>query len=287
MKILGIDEKKCSGCGECSSECPAHLFTSGIDRLMRFSDPNRWCIGCGHCIAVCPEDAVRYEADEKAAEYAGALPGIDATLDLLRTKRSVRRYTTDTVPRSDIETVLTAMRHAPSGHNAQPCEYAVITDNEIKRMMRECTIGFLKRFRRMMRFHLLFRPFIAESLYKVMTDKSTALGIDDMTQRFGAGEDPIFFDAPVVVAAHVPDMGGESFIDPAVSLTYGMLAAHALGLGSCWMGFAVMAVKKNRDILDRLSIPKERMIAGVMTLGYPVSRYHRVPVRNGLKVTWI
>ena len=54
-----------------------------------------------------------------------------------------------------------------------------------------------------------------------------------MIKEYESGKDNIFFNAPVLILVHVPDLGGLSYVDPSISLTYGMLAAHAMGLGSC------------------------------------------------------
>ena len=115
---------------------------------------------------------------------------------------------------------------------------------------------------------------------------STALGIDEMIRQYESGKDIIFFEAPVLILVHVPNLGGLSYVDPAIALTYGMLAAHTMGLGSCWMGFTMIAGQKNKDVLRQFNIPRGRLIAGVMTLGYPVQTYHRVPVRNKIKAGW-
>ncbi|MBN1756757.1 MAG: nitroreductase family protein [Chitinispirillaceae bacterium] len=286
MRILGVESDRCTGCRACAVECPANLYSYSEYKTAVFSDPNNWCTGCGHCIAVCPMDAVKYDGDERANRLVEPLPESNAVLNLLQSKRSIRAYRPDVVSREDIATVLNAMRCAPSGHNAQPCAYLVITDEAQKTLLRDTTVLMLKKFRMLMRFYRLMRPFVNKQLYGIMSDPGVALGIEDMANRHEAGEDPIFFNAPVVIAVHVPDRGGESFIDPSIAFTYGMLAGHAIGLGSCWMGFTIMAVVRNKKILRRFNVPAGRMMAGVMTLGYPVSTFQRIPVRNKLNVSW-
>lgn len=57
-------------------------------------------------------------------------------LEGIRTRRSIRNYTGDPIPREDLETILDAARLAPSGHNEQPWDFIVVTDrdgiNELK-----------------------------------------------------------------------------------------------------------------------------------------------------------
>lgn len=57
-------------------------------------------------------------------------------LEAIRTRRSIRNYTGDPIPRQDLETILDAGRLAPSGHNEQPWDFIVVTErdaiNELK-----------------------------------------------------------------------------------------------------------------------------------------------------------
>ena len=286
MNILGIDPSTCNGCGLCVQECPANRFTMA-DQKAVYSDPQHWCTGCGHCVAVCPQDAVCYDGEERAQELEGPMPGYESIRKLLLTKRTVRRYQDKDVPEEIMEKILSVIRHAPSGHNAQPCQYVIVKDPAIKRLMADTTIQSFQSFKKLIKMRKLIRPFLPKPYYQYMDDPCTLGGIDAMTEEYRSGVDNIFFDAPVLIVVHVPDMGGLSYVDPAIAVTYGMLAAHGLGLGSCWGGFAMITLKKDKQILQKLHIPKGRFIAGVMTLGYPCHSYHRVPLRNPLQVEWL
>jgi nitroreductase len=52
--------------------------------------------------------------------------------DAIRGRRSVRRFLSKAVPRSDIEAIIDAARHAPTAHNAQPWEFVVVTAQELR-----------------------------------------------------------------------------------------------------------------------------------------------------------
>lgn len=55
-KIITIDEKKCTGCGECIPDCPegALRLIDGKARLVS----DLFCDGLGACIGTCPEGAI-------------------------------------------------------------------------------------------------------------------------------------------------------------------------------------------------------------------------------------
>ena len=59
-----------------------------------------------------------------------------------------------------------------------------------------------------------------------------------------------------------------------------MLAAHGMGLGSCLIGYAVAAMKKDPSIKQSIGIPSEEEIHAVIALGYPEEVYQRVAGRK-------
>jgi nitroreductase len=53
------------------------------------------------------------------------------TLEAIRTRRSIRRYTGDPIPREDLEKIVNAGRLAASGYNAQPWDFVVVTERTL------------------------------------------------------------------------------------------------------------------------------------------------------------
>ena len=50
------------------------------------------------------------------------------TLEAIRKRRSIRRYTKDSIPRADLEIIVDAGRLAATGSNRQPWDFVVVTD---------------------------------------------------------------------------------------------------------------------------------------------------------------
>jgi Pyruvate/2-oxoacid:ferredoxin oxidoreductase delta subunit len=65
-KIIDIDEKKCTGCGNCIPDCPegAIQIIDGKARLIS----DLFCDGLGACIGTCPEGAICV-VEREAGEY--------------------------------------------------------------------------------------------------------------------------------------------------------------------------------------------------------------------------
>src|SRR6266851_9892846 len=59
----------------------------------------------------------------------------EAFLDVTRNRMTNRAFAAYEVPRAHFELILEAARHAPSGANAQPWHYIVVTDPGVKKQI--------------------------------------------------------------------------------------------------------------------------------------------------------
>ncbi|MGH9688881.1 MAG: nitroreductase family protein, partial [Candidatus Acidiferrales bacterium] len=62
----------------------------------------------------------------------------EALMDVVRNRMTNRAFAPFQVPREHFEMILEAARHAPSGANAQPWHYIVVTDSQVKRTLGQC-----------------------------------------------------------------------------------------------------------------------------------------------------
>ena len=68
------------------------------------------------------------------------VPRYDALMDVVRARMTNRAFAPHEVPREHFEMILEAARHAPSGANAQPWHYIVVTDPQVKAKIGECFV---------------------------------------------------------------------------------------------------------------------------------------------------
>jgi nitroreductase len=59
-----------------------------------------------------------------------------------------------------------------------------------------------------------------------------------------------------------------------------LLAAHAMGLGTCLIGFAVAAMERDPAIARFLGIPANEDVHAVIALGHPDETYLRIAGRK-------
>src|SRR5438046_5505080 len=67
---------------------------------------------------------------------AGELARYQSFMDVVRHRMTNRAFASSEIPRDHFELILEAARHAPSGANAQPWHYIIVTDPETKKKIR-------------------------------------------------------------------------------------------------------------------------------------------------------
>ena len=61
-------------------------------------------------------------------------------MDVARNRMTNRAFAPWDIPREHFEMILKAARHAPSGANAQPWHYIVVTDADVKQTIGQCFV---------------------------------------------------------------------------------------------------------------------------------------------------
>jgi nitroreductase len=158
---------------------------------------------------------------------------MDNFIELVKKRRSIRRYKPDPVPRSMIEACLEAARLAPSASNAEGWRFFIVEGDMKNRLIGEALGGIVVPNK-----WALTAPVVVV----------LAMELSVVTHRIGAKIKDIDY--------HLIDAGiaGEHFI----------LQAAELGLGTCWIGW--FNKKRVRAFLD---IPAPWDIPALITLGYP------------------
>jgi ferredoxin len=286
---LRVEESRCTLCGVCMLTCPADMVR---ERNGRIKIGRVACIGCGHCVAVCPEDAIVVEqlGFEGAFEPVGEPIATPAQLDgLLRTRRSVRRYKAESVPRDVLERSLDAARWAPTGANCQCARFVVLATADAIADLRARIVAYYRRYAAA----LSDRETAPEKLRAMGVDPATGMhphvlfAVPAFVKNIDAGWDRLFFDAPAVIVIHA----ARDAVLPAESCAFAtyhtVLMAHALGLGMCIVAYASEALRALPDARASLGIPEDHDVHFVLTCGIPDEPFVRVPAREPLKARWL
>jgi nitroreductase len=63
--------------------------------------------------------------------------------------------------------------------------------------------------------------------------------------------------------------------------------AHALGLGTCFVGIMILALRFGGGLRKKLGVPKNRKVYAGLVMGYPAYRYANTVSRKKSEVQWL
>lgn len=186
-------------------------------------------------------------------------------LELMKTRRSSRKFQNREVEKEKLDMVLEAGRHAPSGGNCQSTHFLVIQNKEV---LEKLTVMVQDAFSKMEE---------TPGMYKSLVNSI----------RLSKGGNYVFHYAPdvLIVTANQKDYGN-NIADCACALENMMIEANALDLGSCWIN-QLKWLNENPEILaymQSLGMKENERVYGALALGY-ADTADGIPIRTPLKRT--
>ena len=173
------------------------------------------------------------------------------TLDAIRTRRSIRKFSDQPVEPEQLQKVLESVQQAPSWSNLQCWRLVVVTDKEVREKISD--LSFVESF-------------------------FSTYGYKSNPAQKALAQAPI-----VIVACADPSKSGDLhqqqyyMADMGIATQNLMLAAHDLGLASVFVG-----VFHEGQLKELLGIPENIKIVGLFPLGYPAGEPKNGPSRKPL-----
>jgi F420 biosynthesis protein FbiB-like protein len=179
-----------------------------------------------------------------------------ALLDIMRTRRSIRRYRPDGVPGAVIAELIEAAHWAPSAHNRQPWRFAVVEATETRKML---AIAMGARLRSDLESdhapHAVIEADVARS-YARLTGAPLIIVVCLSMREMDAYPDMRRQQAERTMAIQSTAMAAQNML----------LASHAYDLGACWVCAPLFVPELVREILR---LPADWEAQGLLTVGYP------------------
>ncbi len=122
-----------------------------------------------------------------------------------------------------------------------------------------------------------------------VTDKETRDKLSELNAAvMGADSDP-FYNAPVVLIVLAPKEHPNRVYDGSLVMGNMMLAAHSMGIGSCWIHRAkeVMETEEGKEILRSVGLEGEWEGIGNCVLGLPEGALKEAQPRKDNRVYWV
>ncbi|UTB32014.1 MAG: nitroreductase family protein [Methanobacterium sp. ERen5] len=144
--------------------------------------------------------------------------------EAIESRRSIRKYITKEVEQDKVDKVVESARIAPSAANRQEWKFLVVKDQKTRDQLVDACMG---------------QKFVAQA--------------------------PILIVACSTESEKIMPCGQYAYsVDLSIALSFMILEATELGLGTCWLG-----AFKEDEVKSILNIPEEIRLVGLTTLGYP------------------
>jgi nitroreductase len=175
------------------------------------------------------------------------LPRVEMTIfETILARRSVRRYKARKVDRTTISTLLEAAVHAPTAIHQEPWAFVIIQDRDLLRSLSDR----------------------AKPLFVAAAQEH---GLEHAGHSFDIFSYPdfnIFYDANTLVLICGKTTAPSYVADCWLAAENFMLAACAMGLGTCVIGSALPALNKQETKI-KLNIPEKFSVVAPIVVGYP------------------
>jgi nitroreductase len=199
-------------------------------------------------------------------------------IEAIRTRRSIRMFKPDPVPKKVLQELLDVSRWAPSGGNVQPWYFEVLAGealaNVTARLMEKATTWDGHDYadtrpdlprtgpysKRLAPRRQLLKTLQNPIYYPPGTNNLEAAQLEHRKYMLS------FFGAPSIILICTDDRGPNSIVSIGAVAQTICLAALTYGLGTCIMGIPVLWPDIFRELLN---IPEDRTIVTSVAIGYP------------------
>lgn len=187
---------------------------------------------------------------------------MNEVINNIKMRRSVRFFEKKQIEKKILQEIIEAGNLAPTGMNAQPWRFVVVESSEFKEKLAGLALPKYKQWLEKMPPEL----------------KSMREEIDSKVK------DPAYYEAPAVI--FVIGNGMTKDLDCPMVCQNIMLAAHSLGIGSCWVFIGQLPLD-NEEVQKALELQEGEKVYGPIVLGYPKDGFPETPVKKEPVVKWL
>ncbi len=156
-------------------------------------------------------------------------------LDVIKNRRSIRRFKDTPVEEEKLNEILEAARLAPSGNNTQPWHFIVVRSPEMRRALASASHN---------------QMWMADAPIHIVC-------VADIRCRVKGVE-------PISLEDESPLLEFKKLIrDTSIGIQHLVLEAQNQGLGTCWIAWF-----EPREIAEMLGVPSDKYVQAIIPVGY-------------------
>ena len=177
----------------------------------------------------------------------------DTLLSAMRSRRTIRHFTTQAVEEEKIRKILEAGRYCPTGGNSQNVAYTILGSKQQE----------------------------AEAICVDLFRKGQKLGapLVKFLRRVNISDNFFFKGASLVIV-----VSGRADVNAALASSYMEIMAESLGLGVLYSGFFRACAGISGKLRKLLELPKGHKVVTCKVIGYPAVKYQRIAPRKALQI---
>jgi len=206
--------------------------------------------------------------------------------EIILSRRSIRSYKDKPVPEEVLRDIIDTARHSPTASNTQHVRYTVVTDRELLRKVSKRILGFGDKLNNFLKNDK------SVAVKKIMERNPTGatflryMSVMEYYNNLG-GRDLILHEAPALIMLRAPK--GAPFACDNCNIAAANITnyAHALGLGTCYIGMLVIALRRDKKLREWLDVPANEKVHQCIVLGYPAIKHAFTAARKEPVVRWI
>lgn len=295
MAEMQLDNETCTKCGFCAQVCPSRVIDWEKGQFPQKNQQRvKICIHCGQCMAVCPHESLKIDGLQYDRDF------LDLTLEklefhtfynFLTARRSIRNFKDKPVPTDLLQKIVDAIAQAPMGFPPHKTALTIIQNRSAIEQMIPLMVKFyddmLKRMKNPMMRYLIKRDSGEEQFATIRSHLIPILEQRVPSMKSDGGIDEITRGAPTMILFHAHRLAENHTHDAYIAMTYGLLAAHALGLGATSISLIPPPFNRTPELQKMIKLPIDHEVVTAIILGYPKYRYQRGIKRELASVKWL
>lgn len=297
MKQIVIEESTCKKCNLCIEVCPNKILQKDKDNAIN-ANQNRIsaCFTCGQCMAICPTKSIKVEGLSYSQDFF-ELPNQQNQdeqennfFNLISTRRAIRNFKEKAVEKAILEKIVKAISLAPPGFPPIKYEIIVVQDSQLIKKSLPYMIelyDFLLAAMSSPIKSLFVRKQVGKMRFRTIQEHLVPLLKMRLPNLKNGTEDTITRNAPAMILFLADKTDEDISEDIYIAATFGVLCAHALGLGASIMDIIPPAINKKKELRRMFNLSDNQEVIASIILGYPQYKFQRGIRREIKKVIWL
>jgi nitroreductase/NAD-dependent dihydropyrimidine dehydrogenase PreA subunit len=277
--MIVVDVEKCGGCGLCARICHEQCIDlANRDEGVVAQVDHALCSTCTQCIAICPQQALSWNRVPPVAYDDSRLPTAEQLEELLKQRRTIRRFTEAKIDRAHIREIVGYGIYAPTNNYALR---AIVVDDPATM---EALDAIIMRYVSWA-YTLLYRSPWVFNFLRAITPAVDLKTKVKMERGLASGR-----SMDTLPAAMVFVVGDRRILLSDASSQYALynmiLYAQAKGIGSRIKAAGSITLDRSRSARECLGLRRREHILATLELGYPAVRFRNKVEGKTMDIQW-